>query len=253
MIDLETLGWLVVGGLATAVGAPAVLLFRRPATWMVDSMSGFTAGIMLAASMFSLLVPALELGSVTSVAIGLLLGAGVIAIADELIPHLHMLVTSRRGEHQLKDPEHTESHTGLLVLVAMTIHNVPEGLAVGVAFAAGGPELGIPIAVAIAIQNVPEGFVSGVTLVPSIGVRRAALIAAVTGLVEPPAALLGYVLADSVASVLPGALAFAAGAMIYVVVDELVPEQQSRGNERIATFGLLIGFTLMLVLDNALG
>jgi ZIP family zinc transporter len=215
-------------------------------------MSGFTAGIMLAASMFSLLIPALDLGSVTSVAVGLLVGAGVIAIADGVLPHLHMIRGTRRGEHALDDTERTRQHTGLLVLVAMTIHNVPEGLAVGVAFAAGGPELGIPIAVAIAIQNVPEGFVSGATMVPAVTPKRAALLAAATGFVEPPAAILAYLGAGSVEGLLPAALAFAAGAMLYVVVDELVPEQQSRGNERIATFGLLMGFTLMMVLDNAL-
>ncbi len=253
MIPTDTLGWLVVGGLATVVGAPFVLAIRRPAPSMVDALSGFTGGIMLAASCFSLLVPALDLGSVTSVTIGLLAGAGVIALADELLPHLHLLVRRRRGEHAMRTEESTRTHTGLLVLVAMTIHNIPEGLAVGVAFAAGGPELGIPIAIAIAVQNVPEGFVSGSTLVESIGVRRAAALAAVSGLVEPPAAIAGYLLADSVEALLPAALAFAAGAMIYVVVDELVPEQQSRGNERIATFGLIIGFALMLVLDNALG
>jgi ZIP family zinc transporter len=136
----------------------------------------------------------------------------------------------------------------------MTIHNVPEGLAVGVAFAAGGPDLGIPIALAIGIQNVPEGFASAAPLLEA-GYRRrtAARFGALTGTVEPPAALAAYAAFELAGGLLAVGLAFAAGAMLYVIVDELIPESHGSGNEREASLALLVGFALMLALDNAFG
>lgn len=253
MLSTHPMIWIVGAGLATLVGAVFVLAVRGPSPRIIDLLSGFTAGIMLAASVFSLLVPAIELGSLAGVVIAILVGAGVVAVADALLPHLHLIVSHRRGESSQPIDQDSSLHTGVLVLIAMAIHNVPEGFAVGVAFAAGGPELGIPIALAIGIQNIPEGFVTGALMAPTIGARKAALVAGATGLVEPPAALLAYTVAANAASLLPIGLAFAAGAMLYVVIDELVPEQQSRGNERLATFGLLIGFVLMLALDTGIG
>jgi ZIP family zinc transporter len=131
---------------------------------------------------------------------------------------------------------------------------VPEGLAVGVAFAAGGPELGLPVAVAIGVQNIPEGFAAAAPLLEAGAARATAIgIALATGLVEPPAAVFGYSAAAVSEAVLPLGLAFAAGAMVYVVVDELVPESHSRGFERFATFGVIAGFAVMMALDNAFG
>jgi ZIP family zinc transporter len=131
---------------------------------------------------------------------------------------------------------------------------VPEGIAVGVAFAAGGADLGIPLALAIGIQNVPEGFAAAAPLLAAGTTRRRAIgIAALTGVVEPPAALAAFGSFELASALLPLGLSFAAGAMLYVVVDELVPEAQGRGNERIASFGFLIGFSLMMALDNAFG
>lgn len=244
-MSAETLAGLVLPGLATGAGGLLLLAFRRPAGRMLDGLLGFTAGIMVAASVFSLLVPALERGSLGAVVAGLAVGAVVLAALDRLLPHVHAGFVERS-----KDARGRPS----LLLAAMTIHNVPEGLAVGVAYAAGGPELGLPVAVAIGVQNVPEGFASAAPLIrPDRSVWVAIAFATATGLVEPPAALAGYGVSSVAGAALPAALAFAAGAMLYVVVDELIPESHARGNERDATAGFLAGFVLMLVLDNALG
>jgi ZIP family zinc transporter len=245
-VDATTLAGLVLPGLATTVGGLGVLAFPRPGDRLVAALLGFTGGVMLAASVFSLLVPALDRGALWEVLTGFALGAAVIAVLDAIVPHVH----ARFVEHR---PEARGSRA-LLLLSALTIHNVPEGLAVGVAFAAGGTDLGLPVAVAIGVQNVPEGFAAAVPLL-DVGASRATAVAvaAATGLVEPPAALFGYGAAELSSAALPLALAFAAGAMVYVVVDELVPESHSRGRERIATFGLIVGFAVMMGLDNAFG
>ena len=231
-MDASTLFWLVIPGLATGVGGLGLVVVRRPGPRLIDTLLGATAGIMLAAAVFSLLVPALEDGSVWEVVAGFLVGAGVLAVLDATIPHVHARLRER--------PVRSEEHRSVLMLSALTIHNIPEGLAVGVAFAAGGPELGIPIAVAIGIQNTPEGFAAAAPLRAAGGSMGTAIgFAVATGLVEPPAALLGYAVAESVGVLLPLALSFAAGAMVYVVVDEIVPESHGRGNERDATGGFV--------------
>jgi ZIP family zinc transporter len=245
-MDTSTLFWLVAPGLATGIGGLGLLVVRRPGPLLIDTLLGTTAGIMLAASFFSLLVPALEDGSVWEVVAGFVVGAAVLALLDATIPHVH----ARRRER----PVRSEEHRAVLMLSALTIHNIPEGLAVGVAFAAGGPELGIPLAVAIGLQNIPEGFAAAAPVLATGASLGAAIgFAVATGLVEPPAALLGYAIAESVSVLLPLGLSFAAGAMVYVVVDEIVPESHGRGNEREATAGLVLGFAVMMLLDNALG
>jgi ZIP family zinc transporter len=245
-MDSSTLFWLVVPGLATGIGGLVLLAVRRPGARLIDTLLGATAGVMLAASFFSLLVPALADGSVWEVVIGFVVGAGALALLDATLPHVHERIRER--------PVRREQHRAALMLGALTIHNIPEGLAVGVAFAAGGPELGIPLAVAIGLQNIPEGFASAAPMLAAgSSLGAAAGFAALTGLVEPPAALLGYAVAESVSAVLPIALSFAAGAMVYVVVDEIVPESHGRGNEREATAGIVAGFAVMMLLDNALG
>lgn len=229
-------------GAATAVGGLGLLLLRKPSEVALDAMLGFTSGVMLAASSFSLLVPALKLGGSLEVAAGVLLGGASFACLDAVMPHAH----ARFSEHG-----HPASRRAALLLSALTIHNIPEGMAVGVAFAAVGPELGIPIALAIGIQNIPEGFAAAAPLLDGPGSRnRAAAIAAATGLVEPPAALLAYAALSTAETLMPFALAFAAGAMLYVVTDELIPESHAKGNERTATIGLIAGFTIMLILDD---
>jgi ZIP family zinc transporter len=245
-VDATTFAALVLPGLATGIGGLAVLAIPDPGDRLLATLLGFTGGIMLAAAMFSLLVPALELGSLVEVLAGFAVGAGTIAVFDALIPHAHARFAER--------PQSKAGSRSLLLLVALTIHNVPEGLAVGVAFAAGGSDLGLPVAIAIGVQNVPEGFAAAAPLLEA-GVRRgtAVGIAVATGLVEPPAALFGYGVAGISEAILPLGLAFAAGAMVYVVVDELVPESHSRGFERYATFGVIAGFAVMMALDNAFG
>jgi ZIP family zinc transporter len=241
-----TVFWLVAPGLATGLGGLGLLVVRRPGDRLLDTLLGATGGIMLAAAVFSLLVPALEQGPLSEVVFGLLVGAAALLALDAYLPHVHARFSER---------SHTrEQRRATLLLSALTIHNVPEGLAVGVAFAAGGSELGVPIAVAIALQNVPEGFAAGAPLLAAGAATWSAIgFAAATGLVEPPAAILGYAVAESVSALLPFALAFAGGAMIYVVVDEMLPESRERGNEREATGGFVAGFVVMMLLDNALG
>jgi ZIP family zinc transporter len=247
-VDAETFFWIVAPGLATGVGGVALFLMPRPSDYLLDVLLGFTAGIMLAATAFSLLVPALDEGTLVEVLGGVLTGGFALLALDVLVPHVHL---------RFFEPGQADVVAGrraTLLLSALTIHNVPEGMAVGVAFAAGGPELGIPIALAIGVQNVPEGFAAAAPLLVAGTPRREAVgIAALTGAVEPPAALIAFAAFSVAAVMLPFGLAFAAGAMLYVVVDELVPESHARGNERAASVALLLGFALMLGLDNAFG
>lgn len=245
-MDGGTAAWIFAAGLATGVGGLGLFLLPRPSNRLLDTLLGFTAGIMLAASVFSLLVPALDLGGAAEVVAGFGAGAAVIAVLDGLVPHMHLrFVEEGRGPG---------AHRTTLLLLAMTIHNVPEGMAVGVAFAAGGADLGVPIAIAIGIQNVPEGFAAVAPLAAGGVTRgRAFAIALATGAVEPPAAFAAFAAVDYAGALLPAGLGFAAGAMVYVVVDELIPESHSHGFERAASLALLAGFALMLVLDNAFG
>jgi len=237
-------------GLATGLGGAGVLLLRRPSPTLLDGLLGFTGGIMLAALGFSLLVPALEDGSLWQVLLGFALGGAFIAAADRFLPHVHARF-SERGRSPLGV---RAARRALLLVIAMTIHNFPEGMAVGTAFAAGGSELGLPLAIAIGVQNVPEGFAVAAPLVAAgLSPGRAALVGLASGAVEPFAAFGAYGALDVASGVLPVALAFAAAAMLYVVVDELIPESQARGSERASTLALLVGFALMMALDTALG
>jgi zinc transporter, ZIP family len=243
--------WMVVPGLATGVGGLALLAFPRPSERTLDTLLGFTAGVMLAATAFSLLVPALERGGLGEVIAGFALGCAAIAALDAYLPHAHARFRERGRQPAERERAGRQAR---LLLAALTIHNVPEGLAVGVAFAAGGTDLGIPIALAIGIQNVPEGFAAAAPLLRAgTTLGSAVVIAALTGIVEPPAALAAYASLDVAGELIAGALAFAAGAMLYVVVDELVPESHGRGHEREASLALAVGFALMMALDNAFG
>ncbi len=253
-MSTEELIWIVASGGGTVVGGLALLAIGRPSGRVLDSMLGFTAGVMLAAACFSLLVPAFEAGSVGEVLAGFLLGAATLAVLDQVIPHLHARFVERGHESEERFRLSPTRHRAILLLSALTIHNIPEGLSVGLAFAVGGPDVGIPIALAIGLQNVPEGFAAAAPLLEGSTSRvRPALFGAATGLVEPPAAILAYLAADTVDAALPLGLGFAAGAMIYVVCDELIPESHAHGFERAATISLLGGFALMMVLDNAFG
>jgi len=240
----------------TALGALAVFLRREPSRRFLDTMLGFAAGVMIAASFFSLLLPALELsGSWAKVTLGFLLGGAFLRGLDKLLPHLHLGFPQEEAEG-IK----TSWHRAVLLVMAVTLHNIPEGLAVGVAFGAvnhGIPSASLSGAVALAlgigIQNLPEGMAVSVPLRrEGLSPRRSFLYGQLSGAVEPAAALLGAALVLYALPLLPYALSFAAGAMIFVVVEEVIPESQRAGYSDLATAGAMLGFAIMMALDLAL-
>ncbi|WP_372893617.1 ZIP family metal transporter [Rhodosalinus sp.] len=252
---LAFLGSLAAGAM-TAVGALPVLAGRVPSRGMRDLSLGFAAGVMLAASFFSLIVPALEAaapdfegdaGPAAIVSLAILLGMGVIALMNERLPHEHFR-SGREG------PEGAALRRVWLFIIAITIHNFPEGLAVGVGFAAGGVAGGLPLALGIGLQNAPEGLAVAVALLgEGYEKRRAWGIAALTGLVEPLGGVLGAGVIAVSEPLLPWGLAFAAGAMLYVISHEIIPETHRSGHQKKATAGLAVGLVLMLFLDVWLG
>jgi len=248
MENLILLGFVgsLAAGLATGVGALPVLFVKRPSKRHLDLMLGFAAGVMLAASVFSLLIPAIDDGGVWVAIGGLLLGALVLHLVDRFVPHEHFI----RGH---EGPSSRLRKIWLFVL-AITIHNFPEGLAVGVGFGSGAIGPAIALAVGIGLQNMPEGLAVALPLAGEGYSRgRALLYATLTGLVEPLGGLLGVSLVMIARPILPWGLAFAAGAMLFVISDEIIPESHRNGHERLATFGVMIGFAVMMLLDVLLG
>lgn len=232
---------LILPGMMTGAGGILLLLWRRPSGLQLHLGLALTGGIMVAASFFSLLLPALQSGSEISVLGGFVLGALTMLLLDKYLPHHGAM------------KEKSVVRRSRMILTALTIHNFPEGMAVGVAFAAGGAELGVPLAIAIGLQNIPEGFAAGAVVRAGGGSsRRSALVAWMTGWVEPVAAILAYLLVVQASGLLAPALAFAAAAMIYVVVDELLPEAHSSGRENLVSLFFIFGFTVMMILDIAL-
>jgi len=233
-------------GLATGVGALPVLFAREVSDRMLDAMLGFAAGVMLAATAFSLLIPAIELGGVGITILGLLLGAAFLALLDRVIPHLHF-ISGPEG------PSTTLRRVWLLIL-AITLHNFPEGLAVGVSYGSGDFSAALVIAIAIGLQNMPEGLAVALPLIREKYSRGKALwYATLSGLAEPIAGLFGAAAVTFARPLLPIGLAFAAGAMLYVVSDEIIPETHRKGFEREGTAGVIIGFAVMMLLDNLFG
>jgi ZIP family zinc transporter len=248
--------------LVTAIGAAVVVLTGRFDRRFLDAMLGFAAGVMMAASYWPLLEPAIEISRQTGhwawwpATCGLLLGVASLGILDKLLPHLHPGLPREQAE----GPP-TKWRSAVLLALAITLHNIPEGLAVGVAF--GGIISGVPAAslasavalsVGIAIQNFPEGVAVAMPLRRE-GMSRwkAFWYGQLSAAVEPVAAVVGAVAVTYAAPILPYALSFAAGAMIYVVVEELIPESHQAGNVDLATISFVVGFTLMMVLDVSLG
>lgn len=247
-VDLIRIGFLasLAAGLATGVGALPVLFTREVSERVFDVMLGFAAGVMLAATAFGLLIPAIELGGIWIVVLGTIMGGLFLHLTDRFIPHFHF-ISGPEG------PSSKLSHTWLLIL-AITIHNFPEGLAVGVSFAGGDIGAGAALAIGIGLQNIPEGLAVALPLVREKYSRgKALLYATLTGLAEPIGGLLGVSLFSLARPLLPIGLSFAAGAMLFVVCDELIPESHRKGHERAATFGLIAGFIIMMVLDTILG
>jgi ZIP family zinc transporter len=232
----------LLAGLATGAGALPVLFTKRISDRLLDVMLGFAAGVMLAATSFSLLVPSIDLGGPWIAVFGLLLGAVVLHLIDRFIPHFS-------PAFGIEGPPSKLSRTWLFIL-AITIHNFPEGLAVGVIFGSGDIAAGLVIATAIGLQNMPEGLAVALPLVREGYSRRKALwYGTLTGLVEPLGGLLGAAMVAISRPLLPWGLAFAAGAMLFVIADEMIPESHKKGYEREATFGLIAGFVIMMLLD----
>jgi ZIP family zinc transporter len=236
--------------LLTALGTVPVLLFRTAPRRLMDAMMGFAAGVMTAASCWSLLIPAIDLGGVSPAVAGLVLGGAFIYAADQILPHLH---GEFPDEATAEGPRVAWQRSTLLML-AMTLHNFPEGLAVGVRFGGGDLAAATALAIGIGLQNVPEGLAIALPLRRSGMSRgRAFLWGQLSAAVEPLAGALGAALVLASAAVLPYGMAFAAGAMLYVVVEELIPETVRSGTTDIATLGFIGGFAVMMTLDNALG
>lgn len=242
-----------LAGLATGVGALPALFFRNVPDKVMNTMLGGAAGVMLAATSFSLIVPGIEHGDrlwpgmgAYVVVIGMLLGAVVLDRVDKWLPHEHFFMGHEGPDSRLKKI--------WLFVIAITIHNFPEGLAVGVGFGAGDVGAGTSLAIGIGLQNLPEGLAVALPML-SLGYSRVAAIgvAALTGLVEPVGGLLGVGAVTLFDPILPYGLAFAAGAMLFVISDEIIPETHSKGKSRLATFGVMIGFVIMMAMDNVLG
>jgi ZIP family zinc transporter len=244
-LDLIFLGSVasLVAGLATGAGALPVLFAKKVSDRLLDIMLGFSAGVMLAATSFSLIIPAIDLGGPWIVVIGIIIGALVLHLIDRFVPHFHPALGPEGPPSKL-------SRVWLFV-IAITIHNFPEGLAVGVSFGVGNIKAAIVVAMAIGLQNMPEGLAVALPLRREGYSRRKSLwYATLTGLIEPVGGLLGVALVSLFHPILPWALAFAAGAMLFVVSDEIIPESHRKGFEREATFGLIIGFVIMMLLDS---
>jgi ZIP family zinc transporter len=246
----------------TALGAAAVFLRKEISRKFLDVMLGFAAGVMLAAVCWSMLVPAMKIAAARNLqpwipaAIGFLIGGIFLRVIDRILPHLQLGSPIEKAEG-IK----THWHRSTLLVLAMTLHNIPEGLAIGIAFGAVATgssvatlQAAIALAIGIGIQDIPEG------LAVSIPLRREKMSALksfwygqFSGMVEPIAALLGAVMVILMQSILPYTLAFAAGAMFFIVVEEIIPESQRGGNADLATVGTIIGFIVMMILDVAFG
>ncbi|MCX7599488.1 MAG: ZIP family metal transporter [Armatimonadetes bacterium] len=245
----------------TAVGAAGVFLSREPGRRVMDALLGFAAGVMVSAAFWSLLAPAVEMASGTGVpswipvTAGFLLGALFLRLVDRLLPHLHPGLAGDRRE----GPK-SSWRRSTLVALAITIHNLPEGLVVGVAIAAAASgsattmASAIALAIGIAIQNIPEGLAVAIPLRrEGLPPTRSFWLGALSGIVEPIGGVLGAAFVLAVQAVLPYALAFAAGAMVFVVMEDLVPEAHRDGHSDEATMGAILGFAIMMLLDVALG
>ncbi|RPH58935.1 MAG: ZIP family metal transporter, partial [Acidobacteria bacterium] len=216
----------------------------------MDAMMGFAGGVMVAASCWSLLVPAIESGGVLAATIGLLAGAAFLYLADQLLPHLH---AEFPDEAEVEGPKVAWRRSALLML-AMTLHNFPEGMAVGVSFGGGDVGSATALAIGIGLQNVPEGLAIALPLRRGGMTRgRAFFWGQLSAVVEPVAGVLGAALILVSTTFLPYGMAAAAGAMLYVVVEELLPETVRSGTADVATLGFIVGFAVMMALDNALG
>lgn len=261
MLDTNTLIGILIPFIGTTLGAATIFIMMKEMSHSLQSvLSGFAAGVMVAASIWSLLVPAIEssseLGKLSFLPalVGFWLGILFLLLLDHVIPHLHWATNDTEG------PKSNLARTTMLVL-AVTLHNIPEGMAVGVVYASflsGSTSISfmgaLALSIGIAIQNFPEGAIISMPLLAEGSTKpKAFMYGVLSGIVEPIGAILTIIFAQQIVPVLPYLLSFAAGAMMYVVVEELIPEMSEKHHSNIGTIFFSIGFTLMMVLDVALG
>jgi len=249
MVLLTALG---VGG-ATVIGSVIGFIFKKISHKFSDIVLAFAAGVMLAAAVLGLILPSVEYGGKFGLIItvaGIFAGALCLNLIDKLVPHLHRLVGAEDEAHG----NNANLSKVLLFVTAIAIHNLPEGIAAGVGFGSGNTAEAMLIAGGIALQNIPEGMVIiGPMLAAGIKPGRTFVCALMTGLVEVVGTLMGYFAVSAASAILPFALAFAGGTMLYVISDEMIPETHAHGSQRGATYALLVGFCVMLVSDVLLG
>lgn len=250
-MDLVLLTALGVGG-ATVFGSLIGFAFKKISHRFSDIVLSFAAGVMLAAAVLGLVLPSLEYGGKFGLLFtvsGIFAGAACLNLIDKLVPHLHKLVGPDDEKHR-----NANLNKVLLFVTAIAIHNLPEGIAAGVGFGSGNDTQALLIAGGIALQNIPEGMVIiGPMLAAGVSPKKTFLLAMVTGLVEVIGTFIGYFAVSLSAAILPFALAFAGGTMLYVISDEMIPETHAHGAQRGATYALLVGFCVMLISDVLLG
>lgn len=245
-VSLTALG---VGG-ATVLGAIIGFIFKKISHRFSDIVLSFAAGVMLAAAILGLIIPSLEYGGswgILITVVGIFAGALFLNVIDKVVPHLHKIIGSQDEEENHNNAKLSKV---LLFVTAIAIHNLPEGIASGVGFGGGNTTQGIMIAIGIALQNIPEGMVIiSPMLASGVSPKKTFVLAMMTGLIEVVGTFIGYFAVSVATVILPVALAFAGGTMLYVISDEMIPETHSHGSQRGATYALLIGFCLMLVMD----
>ncbi len=241
-----------VGG-ATMVGAILGFFIKKIPHRFNDIILGFAAGVMLCAAVFGLIAPALETGGIPNtllVCVGVIAGAWFLSLIDKFIPHLHKMAGVPEGNFENKE----QLNRVLLFVLAIAIHNLPEGIAAGVSFGTGNISDALTVAGGIALQNIPEGMVIiSPMLAAGVSKSKTLYIALLTGVVEVLGTFIGYFAVEFSGAILPFALAFAGGTMLYVISDEMIPETHAHGFEKGATYALLIGFCVMLLLDALIG
>ena len=248
MVLITALG---VGG-ATVIGALIGFAFKKLSHRFSDIVLSFAAGVMLSAAILGLILPSIEYGGKHGLLFaipGIFASALCLNLIDRLVPHLHKMIGPDIEEHN-----NANVNKVLLFVLAIAIHNLPEGIAAGVGFGSGNTSQALLIAGGIALQNIPEGMVIiAPMLAAGVSPRRTFICAMLTGLVEVVGTLIGYLAVSVASAILPFALAFAGGTMLYVVSDEMIPETHAHGSERGATYALLVGFCVMLISDVLLG
>ena len=241
-----------IGG-ATVVGALVGFLFKTIPHKFNDMILGFAAGIMLCASILGLILPSVEMGGNYGIwisVLGVVLGAVFLDFADKLTPHLHKITGVDRGKHH----GHASINKLMLFVLAIAIHNLPEGMAAGISFGSDNIGDALTVVIGIALQNLPEGMVIiSPMLISGISKSRTFAIASLTGVIEVIGTFIGYFLAGISGNILPFLLAFAGGTMLYVISDEMIPETHSHGFEKYATYSFIIGFLIMLIMNFYVG